>query len=151
MAIFPIKELHIKFSIPNTIDRPYSKMQEVCFELCHLPTNGRPVASNEMPLQPKIVIEPSEKWALDFVGPISPILNKKKYILVCTDYVTKWVEAKALYLATEKAVVEFLLEDIFTRFGVPREIVTNQGTQFTSKLVKALMEQYKVKHHESTP
>eukprot|EP00253_Pinus_taeda_P035882 PITA_35882 len=77
--------------------------------------------------------------------------NKKKYILVCTDYVTKWVEAKALYAATEKAVVEFLFEDIFTRFGVPREIVTHQGTQFTSKLVKELTEQYQVKHRKSTP
>ena len=76
-------------------------------------------------------IEPFEKWALDFVGPISPMSKKKKYILVCTNYVTKWVEAKALYVATEKAVVEFLFEDIFTRFGVTRDIVTDQGTQFT--------------------
>eukprot|EP00253_Pinus_taeda_P016001 PITA_16001 len=103
---------------------------------------GRPISSDEIPLQTQISIEPFEKWALDFVGPISPMSKKKKYILVCTDYVTKWVEAKALYVATEKAVVEFLFEDIFTRFGVPREIFTNQGTQFTSKLVKTLIEQY---------
>eukprot|EP00253_Pinus_taeda_P014836 PITA_14836 len=79
-----------------------------------------------------------------------PNVNKKKYILVCTDYVTKWVEAKALYTATEKVVVEFLFEDIFTRFGVPQEIVTDQGTQFTSKLGKALIEQYQVKNLKST-
>lgn len=54
----------------------------------------------------------------------------------------KWVETKDLYVATKKAVVEFIFEDIFVRFGVPREIVTDQGTQFTSKLVKALTEQY---------
>lgn len=112
---------------------------------------GRPVASDEMPLQPQIAIEPFEKWALDFVGPISLMSKKKKNILVCTDYVTKWVEAKALYATTKKAVVEFLFKNIFTRFGVPCEIVTNQGTQFTSKLVKALTEQYQVKHRKSTP
>jgi len=52
---------------------------------------------------------------------------KKKFI-VCTDYVTKWVEAKALHFATQNVVVSFLFEDIFTRFGVPREILTDQGT-----------------------
>lgn len=56
-----------------------------------------------------------------------------------------------MYAATEKVVVEFLFEDIFTRFGVPREIVTNQGTQFTSKLVKALTKQYQIKYHKLTP
>jgi hypothetical protein len=64
--------------------------------------------------------------------------RRKNYILVCTDYVTKWVETKTLFRATEKSVVEFIYEDIFTRFGVLQEIVTAQGTQFTSKLMKEL-------------
>ena len=73
------------------------------------------------------MIEPFEKWGLDFVGPISPMSWKKKYILVCTDYVTKWVEAKALLRDTANSVIEFIYEDIFTCFGVPREIVTDNG------------------------
>ena len=89
---------------------------------------GIPTSSDEMPLQPQFMIEPFEKWALDFVGPISPMSHKKKYILVWTDYVTKWVEAKALFRATEKYMVEFISEEIFTRFCVPREIVTEQGS-----------------------
>jgi transposase InsO family protein len=104
-----------------------------------------------MPLQAQVMIEPLEKWALDFVGPISPMSRRKNYILVCTDYVTKWVEAKALFRATEKSVVEFIYEDIFTHFGVPREIVTDQGTQFTSKLMKELTEKYGIKHCKSSP
>ena len=88
------------------------------------------------------MIEPFEKWALDFVGNISPMSRKKKHILVCIDYVTKWVEAKALFRATEKSVVEFIYEEIFTRFGVPIEIVIDQGTQFTSKLTKELTTKY---------
>eukprot|EP00253_Pinus_taeda_P029756 PITA_29756 len=61
-----------------------------------------------MPLRPQLVIEPFERWALDFVGPINPSSNQKTYILVATDYVTKWVEAKALPRATEDSVIQFL-------------------------------------------
>ena len=68
--------------------------------------------------------------------------HKKKYILVCTDYVTKWVESKALFRDTEKSVVEFIYEEIFTRFGVPIEISTDQATQFTSKLMQELTTKY---------
>ena len=64
--------------------------------------------------------------------------RRKSYILVCMDYVTKWVEEKSLFRATEKSVVEFIYEDIFTLFGVPREIVTDQGTQVTSNMMRVL-------------
>ena len=112
---------------------------------------GKPAPSNEMPLQIQVLIEPFEKWALDFIGPINPPSKKKKYILVCTDYVNKQVEAKALPFASEKIVVNFLFEEIFTHFGVPREIMTDQGCQFTSNMVEGLVEEYKFKHRKSTP
>ena len=86
-------------------------------------------------MQPQVLIEPFERWALDFVGPINHMSKGKKYILVCTDYVMKWVEARALPRATEKIVVDFLFSDIFARFGVPREIVTDEGNYFLSKLM----------------
>jgi hypothetical protein len=62
---------------------------------------GRPVPSDEIPLKPQVLIEPFEKWVLDFIGPINIPSQGKKYIRVCTDYVTKWVEEKALTKATE--------------------------------------------------
>ena len=56
-----------------------------------------------------------------------------------------------MFRATEKSVVEFLYEEVFTQFGVPREIVTDQGSQFTSKLMKELTEKYGIKHCKSSP
>eukprot|EP00253_Pinus_taeda_P006977 PITA_06977 len=125
--------------------KKYVKSCDICQRM------GRPTATDEMPLQPQVHLEPFDKWALDFIGPINPSSNGKKYILVCTDYVTKWAEAKALVRATEHTVVNFLFEEIFVRYGVPREIVTDQSTQFTSKLVKDVTDKYKIKHRKSTP
>jgi hypothetical protein len=81
---------------------------------------GQPNHRYEIPLNPQVVLKPFERWALEFVGPINPPSNQKVYILVCTNYMTKWVEAKALDRATEEAFLDFLFEDIFVIFGVPR-------------------------------
>jgi transposase InsO family protein len=51
----------------------------------------------------------------------------------------------------KNSVIKFIYEDIFTHFGVPREIVTDQGTQFTSKLMRELMEKYGIKHRKYSP
>ena len=112
---------------------------------------GNPTARDQMPLQAQVFMEPFKKWALDFVGPINPASKKKKYILVCTDYVTKWVEENDLPAASEQSKVDFLFNDIFTRFGVPRENVSDNGSLFISNLVQGAMEQYKIQHRKSTP
>ena len=84
------------------------------------------------------------------MGPINPPSNGSKYILISQDYVAKWVEAKVVARAIEDIVVSFLFEEIFVRYGVLRQIVTNQGTKFTSKLVRDLTDKYKIKHKKST-
>lgn len=71
--------------------------------------------------------------------------------MVCIDYLTKWVEVKALQFARDGNIAKFLYEDIFTRYGVLREIVTDQGPQFTSKIISKLVEEYEIKHRKSTP
>ena len=79
-----------------------------------------------MPLQPQVTLEPFEKWGMDFIGPIDPPSGQKKYIIVCTDYLKKWVEKKAIKAITEQKVEIFLRENIFYKFGYPREVVTDQ-------------------------
>eukprot|EP00253_Pinus_taeda_P036484 PITA_36484 len=115
------------------------------------PRTGQPNHRDEMPLNPQVIIEPFERWALDFIGPINPPSNQRVYILVCTNYMTKWVEAKALLRANEESVLTFLFEEIFVRFGLPRELVTDGGPPFNSHGFKDTLQKYHIEHKMTTP
>jgi len=52
---------------------------------------------------------------------------------------------------TEEKVAKFLRENIFYKFGYPRELVMDQDSQFTSSLIEYLLTHYKIKHRTSTP
>jgi len=70
---------------------------------------------------------------------------------VCTDYLTKWAKKKAIKVATKEKVEELLRENIFYKFGYPRELVTDQASQFTSNPIEYLLTHHKIKHKTSTP
>ena len=53
--------------------------------------------------------------------------------------------------AHDEKVAKFLYKEFFTRYGVPKELVTDQGAQFTSNLISALMKQYNIRHRKSSP
>ena len=103
-----------------------------------------------MPLKTQLVIEPIERWALEFVSPFNPKSNKKSYILVATDYMTKWVEADALPNETEEVVIKFLFK-LFVRYGLPREIITDGGSQFTGHRITSTLDNYHIKHKVTSP
>ena len=100
---------------------------------------GQPTGIDEMPLNPQMALTPFDKGGMDFIGPIDPPSNGKSYILVCIDYLTKWVEVKDMKHAHDEKVVEFLYEKIFTWYDVPKDLLIDQGAQFTSNLVSKLM------------
>ena len=74
-----------------------------------------------------------------FIGPINHPSKQKQYIIVCIDYLTKRAETKAIKEETEEKVVEFLRENVFYKSGYPRELVTNQGSEFTSNMIADLL------------
>lgn len=93
---------------------------------------------------------PFHTWAMDFVGPITPPSQGKRWILVATENFTKWVEAVALREANAKAVVRFLKENIICRFGLPQRIVSDNGTHFINQRVADVLDQYQIQHHRSS-
>jgi hypothetical protein len=86
-----------------------------------------------MPLQPVLPDFPFSKWGLDFIGPINLLyLAGQVFILTATEYFTKWVEAIPLKHSQDEHVICFLENNIFSRFGLPLEIITDNGPSFFS-------------------
>ncbi|GJZ14335.1 reverse transcriptase domain-containing protein [Tanacetum coccineum] len=83
---------------------------------------------DEMPQIAIQVCEIFDVWGIDFMGPF-PSSRGNKYILVAVDYLSKWVEAKALPTNDARVVVKFL-KSLFARFGTPRAIISDRGTHF---------------------
>ncbi|GKC12380.1 reverse transcriptase domain-containing protein [Tanacetum coccineum] len=89
------------------------------------------------------VCEIFDLWGIDFMGPF-PSSRGNKYILVAVDYLSKWVEAKALPTNDARVVCKFL-KNLFARFGTPRAIISDRGThfcndQFAKVMAKCLRE-----------
>ncbi|UYV71683.1 hypothetical protein LAZ67_9000031, partial [Cordylochernes scorpioides] len=115
---------------------------------CHLCQSRK--GSNQLPsglLQPLPPANfPFERIGIDFVGPLPSTKNRKKWIIVLTDYYTRYAETRAVSEATVKEVSKFLVEDIFLRHGAPQYLISDKGSQFTSNLMKEVMKTCKIKH-----
>ena len=87
---------------------------------------------------------------MDIVGPLPKSRSGKRYILVICDYATRYLEAIALKDITAETVAEELIS-VFARVGIPEEILTDQGTNFTSEMLKQLYQLLHVKAIRTSP
>ena len=105
---------------------------------------------HELPMKPILEVELFDVWGIDFMGPFPISFNGYLYILVAVDYVSKWVEAIATRTNDARTVLKFLHKNIFTRFGTPRAIISDEGSHFCNKLFKSMMQKYNVNHKIAT-
>nr|GEZ07093.1 reverse transcriptase domain-containing protein [Tanacetum cinerariifolium] len=103
---------------------------------------------DEMPQNAIQVCEIFDIWGIDFMGPFSSSQGNK-YILVAVDYLSKWVEAKALHTNYARHVCKFL-KSLFAHFGTPRAIISDRGTHFCNDQFTKVMLKYGVTHRLST-
>ncbi|CAL9012723.1 unnamed protein product [Prunus brigantina] len=73
------------------------------------------------------------------------------FIIVATDYFTKWVEAKPIKSTTSQEIITFIEEQIIQRFGIPESITTDRGSSFISGDMLDMAEAFKFKLLQSTP
>ncbi|XP_073038065.1 uncharacterized protein [Primulina eburnea] len=123
-------------------------------EICKICENCQKLGAiskrNMMPLNPIIEIEIFDCWGIDFMGPFPPSFGYL-YILVAVDYVSKWIEAIPCRTNDHKIVIKFLKENIFSRFGIPRAMISDGGTHFVNKPFASLMKKYGITHKVTTP
>ena len=124
----------------------YCRLCDVCQKTL---SKGR---VTRVPLMKMPLIDtPFKRVAVDIVGPIHPITDRhNRYILTMVDYATRYPEAIPLKSVTTVEVAEAMV-DMFSRLGVPEEILSDQGAQFMSEVMQEVSRMLSVKRLVSTP
>ena len=113
------------------------------------------VARSSVPRAPlgdmPLIDQPFKRVAIDLVGPIAPASEKgNRYILTLMDYATRYPEAVPLKNIDTETVAEALL-DMYSRVGVPEEVLSNLGTQFTSNCMKEVSRLLSIRRLTTSP
>ena len=102
-------------------------------------------------LNPLSSLWPFAQWGLDIVGPFPKAVGNKRYLLVGTDYFTKWVEAEPLANIKDADTKRFVWRNIVTQFEVLKVLISNNGLQFDSKAFRRYCCELGITNRYSTP
>ena len=95
-----------------------------------------------LPLNPIAVNAPFQQQGLDFIGEINHAsYGQPRWILTTTYFFTNWVEAIPTRNATDKVIINFIQENILSRFGCPKKLLTDNAKAFKSKAMVTFYEQ----------
>jgi transposase InsO family protein len=132
--------LGFKLTLARVKDRFYwaslhLSVERWCKRFCkECQKRNQPTRRPKGPMKTYVVGKPLERISLDILGPVTRTHTGNKYILVGTDYFTRFAEAYGLPDIETPTVAEKLLTEFICRYGLPLQIRTDQGAQFTSDL-----------------
>ena len=85
-------------------------------------------------------------WGIDIIGSLPIARGGAKFAIVAVDYFTKWVEAEPLTTITTKRVINFIVRNIICRYGIPKIVITDNGTQFDSAEFRNFFQKYHIEN-----
>jgi hypothetical protein len=91
------------------------------------------------------------QWGLDIVGPLPRAPENKRFLIVATNYFTKWVKAELLSNIRDVDTKRFFWKNVVTRFDIPWAAISDNGTQFKSKLFKGFCSELGIRNFFSSP
>ena len=94
---------------------------------------------------------PFVQWGLDILGPFPKVVGNKRFLLIGTDYFTKWVETEPLANIRDVDAKKFVWKNIVTRFGIPHTLISDNGLQFDSKAFRRYCSELGITNRYSTP
>ena len=109
-----------------------------------------PQVKRPEPMYPLKVEGPFDRIGIDVVGPLPRTKNGNQFIIVATDYLTKWPEAKPTTDQKAVTAASFLYDHVFTRHGAPKELLSDRGRTFINQTLDELCGQWKVQQTFST-
>ena len=130
-----------------TLHRDVAGFCRAC-KACQLDSSRRVHKAPLIPL--RIISEPFRRIAMDIVGPLPKSRSGKRFVLVVCDYATRYPEAVALRSIDAEHIAEELVQ-IFSRVGVPQEILTDQGANFMSQLLAEVYKLLRIKPIRTSP
>eukprot|EP00731_Ephydatia_muelleri_P008908 Em0004g1246a len=110
-----------------------------------------PSRKSRAPLQSVTAGYPLQLVAVDIVGPLTPSKTENTYILVASDYFTRWVEAYAIPNQEAVTVANKLVDEFFCRFSVPEQLHSDQGRQFEANVMQEVCRLLQIDKTRTTP
>lgn len=131
-----LKRFRSRYFMPYA-DRDIERYIKSC-----VPCQERKMVKNIAELTPIRVSNIFEKVGVDVLGPFPRSFRGNRFVIVAVEYASRYAICKAVPRVTAEVIVNFLVEEIFCRFGDVCEIISDRGTVFTARIVKDIVEQF---------